>query len=110
MAPLPRITEEDPDRGERIADLMARGGWSDQSLAEELGCDRSAPWRWRQGKPISARHVGPLVDALATTREWVVAGPATAPAADDEEIPPSEVARRVEGKGRGQRRGRDVSG
>lgn len=71
------ISEKDSDRGDRIADLMARRGWTDISLSEEIGCERQTVWRWRAGLPISGRYFGKLVEALGTTREYLVSGPAS---------------------------------
>lgn len=76
MALMTRIHEQDEDRGDRIADLMNRGGWGNKALADEIGCERTAPWRWKKGLPIEARFVGPLAAALGTTRGWIVSGPA----------------------------------
>lgn len=78
----PTISDEDFARGERIADLMRRAGWTDITLAERIGCDRGGPWRWQQGKPISGRHIGLLVEALETTRRWIVSGEGPALSAD----------------------------
>lgn len=86
-----RVTQKDPARGERITDLMNRRGWTDISLGEEVGVDRGTIWRWRNGKPIGGRHVGPLTEALETTREWIVSGPT----ADAEGLPAPDVARHL---------------
>lgn len=34
----------------RLADWREKEGWSQQRLAEELGCTISAVWRYEQGK------------------------------------------------------------
>ena len=71
---IARVTEENEARGERIVALMERRGWTDISLAKEIGCNRSTVWHWRTGAPISGRYVGPLVEALGSTRDWIVSG------------------------------------
>jgi transcriptional regulator with XRE-family HTH domain len=89
------IKDEDSARGERITDLMNRAGWTDITLAARIGCDRGTPWRWRQGGPIAGRHIGPLVEALETTRRWIVSveGPASS---DEPSIEEAEAASRGE--------------
>lgn len=78
----PTISEVDPERGDRITDLMNQAGWTAMSLAERIGCDRGTPWRWQQGEPISGRYFGSLVEALETTRRWIVSGGGPALSAD----------------------------
>lgn len=72
---MARISERDVSRGERITDLMNGLGWSDISLADELGRDRTTVWRWKKGEPIEARYVGQLAGLLETSRGWIVSGP-----------------------------------
>jgi transcriptional regulator with XRE-family HTH domain len=81
------IKEKDPRRGERIATLMERGGWSDSHLATVLDVRNDAPGRWKRGAAISSPNVGPLAQVLGVNREWLVTGEGeSSPPSDSEQV------------------------
>lgn len=66
--------EDDPERGERIADLMRTRGHNVSSLARAADRDRSQVYRWLDGKSMSPDVVGAIAAALETSRTFLVTG------------------------------------
>jgi len=66
--------EDDPTRGDRIADLMKTRGHSVASLARAAGRDRSQVYRWIDGKSMGGDVLGSLAIALETSRTYLMTG------------------------------------
>lgn len=65
-------TEIDPERGQRIHDLLE--GRDVKQVARDAGLDPSSIYRWMKGKTISDSGATALARALGTSRSYLLTG------------------------------------
>jgi transcriptional regulator with XRE-family HTH domain len=63
-----------PQRGERIEQLMTGQGWRPAPLARALRVDRKRIYEWREGAGISSDMLERLAVALESTRAYIETG------------------------------------
>jgi transcriptional regulator with XRE-family HTH domain len=70
--------QTDPERGERIAELMAERGYDVHGgvtrLARELGVERGQIYRWKAGEAMHVDNLEALAVTLRTTITWIMSG------------------------------------
>lgn len=71
---------------DRIRDLRARAGLSQEALARKLGVSKNTVARWEKGAVPSGENASQLAEALGSSSDWILTG-AAATAAEETAAP-----------------------